>query len=300
MKITAIILTFNEELHIERCIKSLLPVCERICIVDSFSTDKTLKIAAELGAEIYQNPWTNNYANQLNWGIQNCNITSQWTMRMDADEYLLPELVSEIKTKFYELKSDINGIELKRRVYFKGKWIKYGGFYPIKLLRIWKTGLGKCEERLMDEHIILNDGKIVIFDHDLVDENLNSIHWWVTKHNNYARREASDFLISKYNFINSEELHQENSNKQALIKRFLKNKIYNKLPLGLRPLMYFVFRFIFQLGFLDGPKGWVFHFLQGFWYRLIVDINVYEAEAYCESDSNKFKKFITDVWKVKI
>ncbi len=300
MGITAIILTFNEEIHIERCVKSLKGVCERICIVDSFSTDRTIEIAKSLGVDVFQNKWENNYAQQLNWGIANCNIISAWTMRMDADEYLLPELENEIKEKIETIESEVFGIEYSRRVYFKGKWIKFGGFYPIRLLRIWRTGSGICEERLMDEHIVLNKGKVQKFDYDVVDENLNSIHWWVTKHNNYARREATDLLNQEYNLVYTTDIRKSNSVKQAAMKRFLKNKIYNKLPLGLRPTFYFLFRFFFQFGVLDGPKGWIFHFLQGFWYRLLVDINIYEIKNSCKNDKNKMIKIIREDWKINI
>jgi glycosyltransferase involved in cell wall biosynthesis len=298
MGITAIILTYNEEIHIERCIRSLLPVCERICIVDSFSTDNTVAIAKALGAEVYQNKWENKYAAQLNWGIGNCGITSEWTMRMDADEYLLPALQEEINEKLPLLSTETFGVEYSRRVYFKGRWVKFGGFYPIRLLRIWRTGHGTCEERLMDEHIILDKGQITRFEHDVVDENLNSIHWWVTKHNNYARREAVDILNQKYDLKDVPALQASNSVGQAASKRFFKNMLYNKLPLGLRPLLYFVFRFFVRFGFLDGPKGWIFHFLQGFWYRLLVDINVYEMETSSKKDKDRILENIRKDWNV--
>ncbi len=300
MSLTAIILTYNEELHIERCIKSLLSVCERICIVDSFSTDKTLEIAKSLGVEIFQNKWENNYAKQLNWGLDNCNITSEFTMRMDADEYLSLELQNEINTKINTINSNVWGIEYNRKVIFKGKWIRFGGFYPITLLRIWRTGKGKCEERLMDEHVVLDGGLVIKFNNDVVDENLNDFHWWIVKHNNYARREAVDILNQKYNFLDSTEIQTTSTGNQAKVKRFLKNEVYNKLPLGVRPFVYFIFRLIFRLGFLDGGRGFIFHFMQGYWYRFLVDINVYEAEKASNKNIVILKDLITNKWKINI
>ncbi|MCP9748267.1 glycosyltransferase family 2 protein [Lacihabitans sp. CS3-21] len=297
MSITAVILTFNEEKHIERCITSLKPICERICIVDSYSTDTTLEICKRLDVEVFQNKWENNHSKQMNWAIENCHITSKWTMRMDADEYVLKELQTEINSKIETLQSNIAGIELKRRVYFKNKWIKHGGFYPIKLIRIWKTGKGYSEERFMDEHIVVNSGEIICLEHDIVDENLNDINWWTAKHLNYARREAVDFLSNKYSFgLNTEK--DINITKQAERKRKLKDNFYYKLPYGLRPMIYFFLRFIIQLGFLDGPKGWIFHFLQAFWYRIVVDINIYEIEKACEGDSRKIEEFIIKKWGI--
>ncbi len=300
MSITAIILTYNEELHIERCIRSLLPVCSRICIVDSFSSDRTVELAKSLGADVYQHPWENNYSKQLNWGIDNCNVNTEWTLRMDADEYLLPELQKEIPAKLPGLDPLVSGIELTRRVYFKKKWIKFGSYYPIHLLRIWKTGKGYCEQRLMDEHMIVEGGKVVRFEHDLVDENLNSMHWWVTKHNNYARREAADALNHKFGLIDSTDIAVFEASRQAKVKRFLKNKIYNKLPFGMGPLLYFTFRMTFQLGFLDGWKGAVFHFNQGLWYRLLIDILIWEVKEETGGDKEKIKAIIADRWKVSL
>jgi len=299
--LTALILTFNESQHIARCIKSLQSCCSRICIVDSFSTDNTCEIAKSLGAEVFQNKWENNYAKQMNWGFANCNIETPWVIRMDADEYLLPELQDEIQARLPNLPNDVGGIELTRRVVFKGQWLRHGGFYPIHLLRIFRPEWGHCEQRLMDEHIVLSQGSVIRFDHDLVDENLNSMHWWVNKHNNYARREAADLLNKKYHFFEQETMHESVSIAQASRKRFLKEKVYSKLPLGVRPSLYFLFRFFFQFGLLDGPKGWLFHFMQGFWYRLLVDINVWEFENLCRNSLPEEQKlFVQSVWNIKL
>lgn len=299
MNITALILTFNESQHIERCIKSLLPFCDRICVVDSFSTDDTVEKVKALGAEVFSNKWENNYAKQLNWGLQNCNISTDWTMRIDADEYILPELQQEITEKLGRIPENVSGIELKRRMIFKGKWVKRGGYYPIRLLRIFRTGMGICEERLMDEHIVLESGDVIQFDHDVVDENLNSIHWWVAKHNNYARREATDILNQKYDLVYSTDINSTSSVKQAVLKRKIKNNFYNNLPLGIRPILYFTIRMIPLLGILDGPKGWIFHFMQGLWYRMLVDINVMEMEELCKGDKALMTKIIKNDWKIE-
>ena len=298
--ITAIILTYNEALHLERCVASLRPVCDRICIIDSFSTDQTIEIAKSLNVEVFQHKWENNYAAQLNWGIEQVDSQTEWTLRIDADEYLTIDLINEIKNNLSSVSSQVSGIEFTRKVNFKGRWIRFGGFYPIHLLRLWRSGKGICESRLMDEHMILSDGGIIRFKGHIIDDNLNSIHWWVNKHNNYARREAADILNQEYLFVEETNLSDVAVGKQAAFKRQAKNSIYNKLPLGIRPLFYFLFRFFIQLGFLDHPKVWVFHVMQGFWYRLLVDINVAEAKAYCQGDVSRMRVLVYDVWKIKI
>jgi glycosyltransferase involved in cell wall biosynthesis len=274
--ISVVILTYNEELHIERCIKSLLPVVKEIFIIDSFSTDKTVEIAESLGAKVYQNPWIN-YALQFQWGLDNCPIKTEWVMRMDSDEYILPELQNEISNKMESIENDISGIYIKRRVYFKDRWIKHGSYYPTWLLRIWRYKDGKIEERWMDEHIKLSTGKTIQFESDLVDDNLNDLTWWTTKHNNYATREAVDVLNIIHEFLKYDEVDSNFFGTQEERKRFLKKK-YANLPLFTRPFIYFLWRYFIKLGFIDGKQGLIWHFLQGFWYRFLVDAKIYEIQ----------------------
>ena len=274
--ISVVILTYNEELHIERCIKSLLPFAKEIFIIDSFSTDNTVEIAESLGAKVYQNPWIN-YALQFQWGLDNCPITTEWVMRMDSDEYILPELQNEISSKIPKINYDESGIYIKRRVYFKDRWIKHGSYYPTWLLRIWRYKDGYIEQRWMDEHIKLTKGKTIQFEHDLVDDNLNDLTWWTNKHNNYATREAVDILNIIYEFLKYDEVNSNLFGTQEEKKRFLKKK-YANLPLFTRPLIYFLWRYFIKLGFLDGKQGLIWHFLQGFWYRFLVDAKIYEIQ----------------------
>jgi len=168
--ISVIILTYNEELHISRCIKNISDLTQDIYLVDSFSSDQTIPIAKQMGARVFQNKWENNYAKQFNWGLENLPIKTKWVLRLDADEYLTPELVLEIKQKLNTLPEDITGIVFKRRHIFLDKWVKKGT-YPVNLLRLFKYQKAICEQRWMDEHIQLLDGKTIDFDHDFVDHN---------------------------------------------------------------------------------------------------------------------------------
>ncbi len=287
--ITVIILTFNEEKHIGRCIKSLLPFTDKIFIVDSFSTDKTVEIAEALGAKVAQNPWVN-YAQQFNFGIKNNPFNTKWLMRMDADEYVLPELATEINENLTGMPADVSGIYIKRRVIFMEKWIKQGGYYPIWLMRIWRNGHGICEETWMDEHIKLSEGRTIQFQHDLVDHTLNNLTWWTQKHNLYAIREVIDLLNIKYNFKNQETVEPNLWGTQEERKRYLKIK-YASVPLFTRPVCYFLYRYFLKLGFLDGTKGFVWHILQGFWYRFLVDAKMYEVYHRVGNDKKAIVEF---------
>ncbi len=288
--LSVLILVHNEELHIERCIRSLLPVCKKVYIVDSFSTDKTVEIAKALGAEVYQNSWTN-YAIQYQWGLDNCPIDTEWIMRMDADEYLLPELQEEILQNLEHLPNDVSGVYIKRRVYFMEKWIKHGSYYPTWLLRIWRYDLGRIEERWMDEHIKLSSGKVIQFENDLVDDNKNNLTWWINKHNNYATREAIDILNIIYDFKVYDEITPNFFGTQEQKKRWLKKK-YAKLPLFLRPLLYYIWRYFIKLGFFDGKEGLIWHFLQAAWYRFLVDAKINEIYYNAGKDKENIRQFI--------
>ncbi|WP_234734322.1 glycosyltransferase family 2 protein [Tellurirhabdus bombi] len=273
--ISVIILTHNEEKHIGRCIASLKPFTEHIFIVDSYSTDQTVEIARSMGAVVVQNPWVN-YATQFNYGIRNIPFKTQWLMRMDADEYVTPELADEIRNRLATLPTDVSGIYVKRRVIFMNRWIRHGDYYPIWLLRLWRSGQGICEESWMDEHIKLSSGRTLNFQHDIVDHTLNNLTWWTQKHNNYAIREVIDILNILYNFDESERVKPAFFGSQAERTRFLKIR-YASLPLFTRPILYFFYRYFVRLGFLDGRKGFIWHFLQGLWYRFLVDAKLYEV-----------------------
>ncbi len=273
--LSVIILTFNEEAHIGRCLESLSPLTRQIFLVDSGSTDRTVEIATGMGAQVVQNPWVT-YAQQFNFGIERNPFATDWVMRMDADEYLLPELAAELNHRLPTLSPDVSGVYVKRRVVFMDRWIRHGGYYPTWLLRIWRSGQGICEQTWMDEHIKLMAGQTVQFDHDLVDHNLNNLTWWTQKHNQYAIREVIDLLNIRYDFANTQRVVPRLFGTQEERKRYLKVR-YASAPLFTRPLVYFLYRYVLKLGFLDGTKGFIWHFLQGLWYRFLVDAKVYEV-----------------------
>ncbi len=272
--LAVIILTYNEELHIERCIRSIQAVTDKIYIVDSFSSDQTVEIARSLGAVVVQNKWIS-YSFQFNFGIKTLPFEAEWLMRMDADEVITPELADELNQTLHRKQSDITGLYVKRRVVFMNQWIRHGGYYPIWLLRVWRKDKGFCEELWMDEHIKLLEGTTEHLSGDIVDHNLNNLTWWTQKHNNYATREIIDLLNIRYNFENKETITPRFFGTQEQRKRFLKVK-YASLPLFTRPFLYFIYRYFCKLGFRDGPKGLIWHVLQGFWYRFLVDAKIYE------------------------
>ncbi len=290
LSISVIILTHNEELHIKRCILSAKKYAENIYVIDSHSSDKTVEIAKSLNVNVLENKFEN-YSKQFNWALENIKSDSEWLLRLDADEYLEENLIFEIREKLPKLNKNISGINFKRKHIFMNKWIKYGGRYPLTLLRMWKRNHGKIEDRWMDEHIILQKGEIITFKNDFCDHNLKNLSFFVNKHNWYASREALDIILDELKIKNNKnELLKNKTSDSALFKRIAKEKIYNRLPIGIRPFIYFIIRYIFLLGFLDGKKGLIYHFLQAFWYRFLVDCKVYEYRNEIKNINNYDEK----------
>ncbi len=281
LPISIIILTFNEEINLPRCLESIYKWVDEIIVVDSLSSDGTLKVAEEFGAKTYRHPFKNQ-ADQFNWALDNVKVKNDWIMRLDADEYLLPELWEEIAEMLPKTPQDVNGYYMKRRVIFMGRWIKHGGYYPTWFLRLFRKGKGRYEDREMDEHLIV-EGKTAKLEHDFVDHNLKGLNEWITRHNNYSACEARAYL----KFLNLASSQDTKLGGQAGQKRQIKNKLYYQLPPFLRALLYWKYRYFLRLGFLDGKEGLVFHFLQGFWYRFLVDAKILEMKRRLTNRSRK-------------
>jgi glycosyltransferase involved in cell wall biosynthesis len=276
--LAAIILCYNEQIHVSRALESIAPIAKEVIVVDSFSTDRTVEIANAHGAIVLENKFVNQ-AQQFQWALTHAPLTAEWIMRLDADEVIEPDLVEEIKAKLPLQPKDVVGITLNRKHIFLGRWIRHGGRYPLTLLRIWRREHGRIENRWMDEHMIVWGGRVVPFNGGFADHNLNDLTHFTDKHNKYATREAIDVLGQKYNLFGSDtRLSANETSRQIAIKRFMKERIYNRLPFQVSALVYFLYRYFIQLGFLDGKEGLIYHVLQGFWYRFLVGAKVFELQ----------------------
>ncbi|WP_223543418.1 glycosyltransferase family 2 protein [Pseudomonas sp. GL-B-12] len=285
--LSAIILTFNEELHLERALASISGLTKEIFVIDSFSTDRTTEIARAHGAIVLQNKFINQ-AKQFQWALDNAPISGEWILRLDADEIIESDLAAEIVQKLPALAPDVVGINLKRKHIFMDRWVKHGGRYPLVMLRIWRKGHGRIENRWMDEHIVIWGGRTVTFEGGFADHNLNDLTFFTDKHNKYATREAIEILNQRLNFYpRDHSVTTESTSLQTAAKFFIKEHIYNHIPFTISALMYFVWRYIFQLGFLDGRSGLIYHFLQGYWYRFLVGAKVMELERAISHLTNK-------------
>jgi len=300
LPITVVILAFNEEIHIERCLTRLAPWVERIVVIDSFSRDRTVEIARALGAEVLQHPFRN-HSDQFRWGLQAAAPTTPWVMRVDSDEYFEDNVSDLLRSLLPTLPDEVAGVTVKRKFIFRERWIKHGRYYPTLLLRLWRNGAGDVEQRWMDEHIILNRGRAILLEGgDLVDHNLNSLDSWIAKHNRYATLAMVDYLNREHRLFDEDERIGATQG-AAKRNRFLKNSVYARLPLYARALALYLYRYVFRLGFLDGRVGLVFHFMHGFWLFMLIDAKLDEARDFIERDGvEAFKRNLRQVHRIDL
>ena len=288
-KIAALILTKNEEIHIERCLKSISSLVNKIYVIDSGSTDKTKDICQKYGANFIVNPWIN-YSKQFNFGL---NIVRKdkydWILRIDADEVFTNKLIKDIKEFLNKKDPEISGIMLSRLVVFQNKILRFGGVKS-QLLRIFRPNKGICEDRYMDEHIIL-DGKVKTLHEPYYEYPLRNLTWWIQKHNLYSNREVIDIL----NLRKEKVFEKSKLGLRPKIVRFLKTKLYGNFPLFIRAPLLFILKYFFLLGFLDGRRGLIYIFLQSFWYRFLVDCKVLELKQYARKNNLSKKEAVKEV-----
>ena len=277
--ITVVILTFNESLHLQRCIDSIRPLTHDIVVVDSLSTDDTVEIATRNGLVVLERAWENNHSTQFNWALEQLPTETQWIFRIDADEVLTPALVEEIKGAMMNLASDVNGFSCRRHLVFQGHLLRFGGMSNNRVLRLFRFGFGRSESRWMDEHIAVT-GRVESLSSAMVDDNLNSLTWWIAKHNNYASRAAVDALLRERALVDEVGAPNHPSDHVMTWSMRMKEQVYGLLPPGLRGITFFIYRYILRLGFLDGSTGYTFYFLQTLWYRNLIDARVAEVRRY--------------------
>lgn len=292
LDITTIILTYNEERHIRRCIEHAKRTAKAVYVVDSFSTDRTCEIAESCGAVVLQNKYLNQ-SQQFQWALENCKIDTEWTMRLDADEYLSEELEAELEAIIPEIDKEITGVYLKRGVIFMGRLLRYGYIKPVTILRLWRTGMAYMEQRWMDERCVLKEGKAITLRNRFIDHNLNGLSFFIAKHNDYSNREV---IVSL-----SRELGIDNPDERYARRNSSKSKYY-ALPAFFRASLYFFVRYFIFLGFLDGKAGFIWATLQAYWYRFLIDSKLYEMKIRLgrNPSPDKLKEYIKDYYGIKI
>ena len=297
-KLTVIILTKDEGIHLARALASVEAIATNCVVVDSGSSDDTVQIARSAGAKVLVNPFVTQ-AQQFNWALDQLPDDTDWVLRLDADEIVTEGFAKEIQENLGKIPLEIAGVHCSRRMNFMGEPVKRGGLFPVRLIRLFRFGRGRSEDRWMDEHILV-DGPVAEFSGEIIDDNLKSLTWWIAKHNNYASREAVELLNLESGFLGRGLTPTARNSGQVGTKRWLKEKVYAQLPGGLRAFVYFLYRYILRLGFLDGREGAAFHVLQGLWYRYLVDAKLHEVKTYMQRHNVDAVAAIKDVLGIDV
>ncbi|MBK0378187.1 glycosyltransferase family 2 protein [Mucilaginibacter sp. SD-g] len=271
-----IVLTYNEEIHLPRLLSSIAGLDAQMFLLDSYSSDNTIAIAEKARATILQNKFEN-HPKQWDYALNNFDIKTPWIICLDADQIVTPELYQQLAAFKNEDHQQVDGIYFNRKNYFKGKWIKYGGYYPFYLLKMIRYGKGFSDlNENMDHRFVVRGNTVIWKNGHLIEENLkeNNIRFWIDKHNRYSDLvaiEETERILGVREQTVKPRFWGSPDERTAWLKQ-----LWWRLPRYIRPLLYYIYRVVFRLGILDGRTGMIFHFLQGFWFRLIVDIKIDE------------------------
>ena len=243
--ISVLVPTFNEEANIRECLECLT-WADQVIVVDSFSTDATLEIAAEFTDEIHQHEYVNS-ATQKNWAIDTLDTRGRWTLIVDSDERIVPELAEEIQRIIAEDDPRYAGYFINRRNYFFGGWMKRGGLYPNWNLRLFRTGQGRYEDKEVHADVAIDgEGEVGYLEHDILHFSYRTISDFVRKTNRYSTWDARERM---------KERHDDSAisaGSTGGLRTILQN-IYWVLPA--KPLVRFLYQYIIKAGFLDGRRG---------------------------------------------
>lgn len=298
LDLTTIILTYNEEKHIRRCLENVCPISKIVYVIDSPSSDRTVEICKEFSnVEVVVHKYPGNQAAQLNWALDNVGIDTEWILRIDADEYLSSELIDELKDRIPVLNNDVSGVFLQRNHIFMGKQMKHEPNAVI--LRLFKNGKARCERRLMDEYMLISEGTTVTFDNLFFDHNLCTISAYCQKHINYASREAAMLLDEQYNLSNYVRPDVDSIGNEGKNVRKAKGG-YQKLPRLWRCFAYFIYRYFFTGTFLEGKAGFVYCFIQAWWYRTLVDTILLEVDASCGHNKEEIRQYLSGKYGIEL
>ena len=269
--VVVVILTFNSASVISDTVNAALKISKQIVVVDSGSTDDTVKIVERAGCQVLSRPFKN-YADQRNWIIQQLGNSYPWQLHLDADEVLDEVAAKEIK-EVLGREDEVSAFMIRRCTYFLGARLRFGGTTTWHL-RLFKSGFGQCEDRLYDQHFVTS-GRALKLKGILHDKNVGNLTEWIARHNRWSDLEASE--LTRVDSAKGQQISARLSDDPRERKRYYKGAYY-KAPMILRSVAYFSFRYFFQLGILDGRVGFLYAFFQALWFRMLVDAKLIEKK----------------------
>lgn len=274
--VTLIVTTRNEEANIEKCLRSAHGLVDQIFVIDSESEDATAKVASRYAEVVnlgYEHgkiiPWI------YQWGLDNLPIRNDWVLILEADQALTPELRSELEELFSRSEIAERGFYIRRRQVFRGKPLRFGGYGSKYMLKLFHRASGELDAKETDTRIYVR-GTVGKLKSPIIEENLkeNLILFYLQKHLRYAEVFAREELLRRQEVIEWKTKPRFFGTPDQRVLWFKQR--YFRLPLFVRPFLYFFYRYFLLLGILDGKQGGIFHFLQAFWFRLVIDIRLEE------------------------
>lgn len=267
--ISVVVLTFNSRTVLAQTLQRASQVSDDVHVVDSFSSDGTCDLARSLGAGVVQHEFLN-YGKQRNWAMTHLPLRHAWQLHLDADEALSVGLVEEMNRIQSAFPDHINGYFIARQLRFLGRTIRHGGMCPTWHMRLFRTGLGHCEEREYDQHFWV-DGPSARLRGVIIDDISLNLSEWTVRHNRWADAEVREAFNPASKLISGAWGKDPVRQKRAL------RDVYNRLPRFYRAGALFIYRYFLRAGFLDGVEGLIFFVLQTFWFRFLVDAKMFEA-----------------------
>ncbi|MFL6194522.1 MAG: glycosyltransferase family 2 protein [Thermoanaerobaculia bacterium] len=274
--LSVLVTTRNEEANIERCLKSVHGFADQVFVLDSESTDRTVEIAAryaEVHTLAYDHsriiPWI------FQWGLDNLPLRNDWVLILEADQAVTPELRAEIAALLARPAIAEDGFYIRRRQVFRGKPLRFGGYGSKLILKLFRRGRSELDPVEQDTRVYVR-GPVGRLRAPLEEWNVkeDAIQFYLQKHLRYAEAFAREELERRRSGMAWKATPRLFGTPDERIL-WLKDRYY-RMPLFIRPTLYFLYRYFFLLGILDGKTGFIFHFLQAFWFRLIVDIRLEE------------------------
>ncbi len=274
--LSVLVTTRNEEANVERCLASVHGFADQIFVLDSESTDRTVEIArpfAEVQTLAYDHgriiPWI------FQWGLDNLPLRHDWVLILEADQAVTPELRAEIAALLARPEVREDGFYIRRRQIFRGRPLRFGGYGSKVLLKLFRRSRSELDPVEQDTRVYVR-GPVGRLRSPLDEWNRkeDSILFYLEKHLRYAEAFAQEEYERRRNRLPWKATPRFFGTPDERVL-WMKDRYY-RLPLFVRPALYFLYRYFFLLGILDGRTGFVFHFLQAFWFRLVVDIRLEE------------------------
>ena len=267
ISLAVMVIAQNEEANIRHCLNSVKGWAAELYVIDSFSTDLTAQYAQEMGAVVVQHQFED-WASQRNWALDTLSLQPEWVLFLDADEQATAIFRQQVEAALENVGPDVPAFYVYFDFVFLGRCLRHAYESPpvIRLIRRGKArwvGAGAREYCQVDGRIAEVCSRIWHQDH-------KGLSAWIEKQNRNATREA--------NLLWQRAESDASGTSERRLRVWVRDRLWNRLPLFVRPLLYFLYRYVARGGFLDGKAGLAYTFLQGYWLNFLADAKYYEMQ----------------------